>query len=366
MTSRAAVYAEDIELEDEPRLVVAPISGASVTDVDVADEIPEMTEGELALADTLAAGEIRGDGGDVTDDPVLVYLREVRPVPLLTSQEEAMLAKAVARGQQAQARLAAAKALPIETMARLEVEVQRGVWARQRLLQANQRLVIGIAKRHLGRGLAFADLIQEGNLGLMRAIDKFDYRRGFRFSTYATWWVRQAMSRAIADHGRSVRVPVHMLEQTSRVVRTAAQLQQRLGRDPGPEEIAAELNLTPAKVSESLRVAQEPISLETPVGEEEDACLSDFIPDESAPEPVEMAMRSSLRDTLGEVMGGLGDRERRVLELRFGLSDGLARTLEETGSAVGVTRERARQIEAEALSKLRHPRNRDRLRDFLN
>ena len=365
MVAQSIAIREDIALApDEEALLEADLP-AGVPTLEVVEEIPELTAAEEQLADVLAAEEIRGEAGDAADDPIWIYLREVRPVPLLKPAEEAMLGKAVARGRQAEAKLAAGVADPGER-AQLEAEVERGRWARHRLLQANQRLVIGLAKRYLGRGLPFADLIQEGNLGLMRAIDKFDYRRGFRFSTYATWWVRQAMSRAIADQGRSVRVPVHMLEQTGRVVRAAQQLQQTLGRDPQPDEIAAELKLSPQKVAESLRVAQEPISLETPVGEEDDAYLSDFIADENTPEPLEVAVRSTLRDELSAVMGGLAERERRVLELRFGLADGTSHTLEETGSAVGVTRERARQIEAEALAKLRQPRNRARLREYLN
>lgn len=331
------------------------------------DRVPELTVAEMELAKSMAENDHLGDVGDATDDPIWIYLREVRPVPLLTPSEEMMLAKMVARGRQAEKKLAT---LPegeeTEERRELREQVEQGRWARQRLQQSNQRLVIGLAKRYIGRGLPFADLIQEGNLGLMRAIEKFDYRRGFRFSTYATWWVRQAMSRAIADQARTVRVPVHMLEQTGRVVRTAAQLEQRLGREAAPEEIARELNISPAKVIESLRVSQEPISLETPVGDEEDALLSDFIADDRLPEPVDLAMHSLLRDDLEELLGGLADRERRVLELRFGLADGTAHTLEETGSAVGVTRERARQIEAEALAKLRRDKNRAKLREYLN
>lgn len=359
VAQRLAIPDEIGELEEEEEI------GAASVNTDASDEIPELTAAEEALAVHLAASEVRGEAGDAADDPIWIYLREVRPVPLLRPDEEMLLGKAIARGRQAEAKLSVS-GLSEEELAVIRADVERGRWGRQRLLQANQRLVIGLAKRYLGRGLPFADLIQEGNLGLMRAIDKFDYRRGFRFSTYATWWVRQAMSRAIADQGRSVRVPVHMLEQTGRVVRAAAHLQQTLGREPLPHEIGAHLNISSAKVSESLRVAQDPISLETPVGEEEDAYLSDFIADESMPEPAELALRSTLRDELDDVMNSLGDRERRVLELRFGLDDGNIRTLEETGTAVGVTRERARQIEAEALAKLRHPRNRARLRDYLN
>ncbi|MHB1131590.1 MAG: sigma-70 family RNA polymerase sigma factor [Chloroflexota bacterium] len=357
----AANEDELVSAEQVVRSLEEPQLGATLRALPDQDEIPALTLAELALADTLSE-EVTGDGGETTDDPVWVYLHEVRPVPLLTAKEEAMLGKAIARGFQAEGKTADAAG---DDRAMLLPDVERGRWARNRLLQANQRLVIGLAKRHLGRGLAFADLIQEGNIGLMRAIDKFDYRRGFRFSTYATWWVRQSMNRAIADHGRSVRVPVHMLEQTRRIVRTVAELQQELGREPVPGEIARQLSITPAKVLESLRVAQEPISLETPVGEEEDACLSDFVADENVPLPLEVALHSSLHDQIGQVLDGLAERERRVLELRFGLVDGTSHTLEETGSLVGVTRERARQIESEALSKLRSANNRARLRDYL-
>ncbi|MHB1132652.1 MAG: sigma-70 family RNA polymerase sigma factor [Chloroflexota bacterium] len=359
MVAESAVYEAPDEIED--RFGGGTLAVVERSAPDQGGEIPELTAAELALAETLSV-EVRGDGGENTEDPIWVYLREVRPVPLLTAVEEAMLGKAVARGFQAERKRAESTG---EERERLLGEVERGRWARNRLLQSNQRLVIGLAKRHLGRGLAFGDLIQEGNMGLMRAIEKFDYRRGFRFSTYATWWVRQSMNRAIADHGRSVRVPVHMLEQTNRIIRSAAQLQQQLGREPATAEIADFMGLTPVKVAESLRIIQEPVSLETPVGEEEDASLSDFIADDNARQPLDMALYASLRDQVQEVLSSLAERERRVLEVRFGLADGTAHTLEETGAAVGVTRERARQIESEALSKLRSPRNRDRLRDFL-
>ncbi|MHB1006736.1 MAG: sigma-70 family RNA polymerase sigma factor [Chloroflexota bacterium] len=329
-----------------------------------ANEVPQLTQDELALADALAV-EVLGQAGNVTDDPISAYLREVRPVPLLTPKEEAVLGKAIARGIQAAARQSSGRDGG-EGHDLGMADIERGRWARQRLLYSNQRLVIGLAKRFLGRGLSLADLIQEGNLGLMRAIEKFDYRRGFRFSTYATWWVRQAMSRAIADHGRSVRLPVHVLEQTTRVARVVATLQQTLGRHPETSEIARALRTTPAKVAASLRAAQDTVSLDLPMGENGDAYLSDLLADEAAPDPFAIAAQSTLRDQLGEILSGLAERERRVLELRYGLIDGTALTLEDIGSAVGVTRERARQIEELALMKLRTLRNRYKLVDYLS
>lgn len=365
MVAQVAVHIDNVEREGRDSLaILVPGRYPDSPALHAVAEIPELTEDELALADSLAV-EVLGEVGEVTDDPISVYLREVRPMPLLTPKEEAMLGKASARGLQAEARQPSGMASR-EEGARVVADIGRGRWARQRLLHANQRLVIGMARRFLGHGLPFGDLIQEGNLGLMRAIDKFDYRRGFRFSTYATWWVRQAMSRTIADHGRSVRLPVHVLEQTTRVARVAAKLQQTLGRHPETSEIARELRIAPAKVVESLRAAQDTVSLDLPVGQDGDAYLGDLLADEAALEPFEGAAQSDLRDQLGEILSGLAERERRVLELRYGLIDGTARTLEEIGSAVGVTRERARQIEGLALMRLRTPRNRDKLVDYLS
>ncbi|MHB1132489.1 MAG: sigma-70 family RNA polymerase sigma factor [Chloroflexota bacterium] len=328
-----------------------------------AEEIPELTKDELALADSIAV-EVLGESGDVTDDPTAVYLREVRPVPLLTPRQEAMLGKASARGLQAEARQPSSMAGQ-EERALGVVDIERGRWARQRLLRANQRLVISIARGFMSYGLPFGDLIQEGNLGLLRAIEKFDYRRGFRFSTYATWWVRQTMSRAIAVHGRSIRLPVHVLERMTRVAKVTATLQQTLGHHPETRDIALELRITPAQVAETLRAARDTVSLDLPVGQGGDIYLSDLLADEAAPEPFERAAQSDLRDQLAAILAGLPERERRVLELRYGLIDGSARTLEETGAAVGLTRERARQIEGLALMRLRTISNREKLIDYL-
>ncbi|MCL5109412.1 MAG: sigma-70 family RNA polymerase sigma factor [Chloroflexi bacterium] len=326
-------------------------------------EVPELTEAELALADSLAP-EVLAEAGDATDDPISVYLREVRPIQLLTPQEEAMLGKASALGLQAEARQPSGETSR-EERALVVAETERGRWARLRLIRANQRLVISMARHFSGRGLPFGDLIQEGNLGLMRAVEKFDYRRGFRFSTYASWWVRQAMSRAIADHSRSVRLPVHVLEQATRVLRVVASLEQTMGRHPKTSEIARELRITPAKVVASQRAVQDTVSLDLPMGEDGNASLSDLLADEAAPDPFERAAQSALRHQLGEVLSGLAERERRVLELRYGLIDGTDLTLEEIGSAVGVTRERARQLEGLALLRLRTPGNLDKLADYL-
>ncbi len=365
-TTRDMTVGENVDV-DIAVAQPAPVDFAAAYVNDPESYIPEPTCEDKAVAQRMRSAEVQGEAGDMVDDPIWIYLREVRPVPLLKPNEEVVLGKLISRARQSQQLLddELSRLSPHEVES-LHSDIEWGRWAQHRLQQSNQRLIIGLAKKHLGRGLPFADLIQEGNLGLMRAIEKFDYRRGFRFSTYATWWVRQAMSRGIADQGRSVRVPVHMLEQTSKVVRASAQLQQEFGRDPNASEIGEYLDLPLAKVNESLRVAQEPISLETPVGEDDDACLSDFIADDFMPEPEEVALSGTLRDDLSQVMGELSDRERKVLELRFGLGDRNVCTLEETGAAVGVTRERARQIEAEALSKLRHPKHRKQLKDYLN
>ena len=274
-----------------------------------------------------------------TDDPVRMYLKEIGKVPLLTAEEEQDLAKRMTEGDEE---------------------------ARKKLTEANLRLVVSIAKRYVGRGMLFLDLIQEGNLGLIRAVEKFDYTKGYKFSTYATWWIRQAITRAIADQARTIRIPVHMVETINKVIRVSRQLLQELGHDPSAEEIAQAMDLPPEKVREILKVAQEPVSLETPIGEEEDSHLGDFIPDEEASAPSEVASLSLLREQLFDVMDTLTPREKKVLELRFGLTDGRTRTLEEVGREFGVTRERIRQIEAKALRKLRHPSRSKKLRDFLN
>ena len=276
--------------------------------------------------------------GIALDDPVRMYLKEIGRVPLLTPEEEVDLAKRIEQGDEE---------------------------AKRRLTEANLRLVVSIAKRYVGRGMLFLDLIQEGNLGLIKAVEKFDYAKGFKFSTYATWWIRQAITRAIADQARTIRIPVHMVETINKLVRVQRQLLQELGRDPLPEEIGEEMGIPSEKVREILRIAQEPVSLATPIGEEEDSHLGDFIPDEDAPAPAEVASFQLLREQLEEVLTSLTPREQKVLKLRFGLEDGRARTLEEVGKEFGVTRERIRQIEAKALRKLRHPTRSKKLKDYL-
>ena len=279
--------------------------------------------------------------GIAVDDPVRMYLKEIGKVPLLTAEEEVELAKKMAEGG------------------------EEGEEAKKRLCEANLRLVVSIAKRYVGRGMLFLDLIQEGNLGLIKAVDKFDYTKGYKFSTYATWWIRQAITRSIADQARTIRIPVHMVETINKLIRVSRQLLQELGREPSPEEIADEMGLSVDKVREIQKVAQEPVSLETPIGEEEDSHLGDFIPDEDVPQPVEAAAFSMLKEQLVEVLDTLTDREQKVLKLRFGLEDGRARTLEEVGKEFEVTRERIRQIEAKALRKLRHPSRSKKLKDYL-
>lgn len=277
--------------------------------------------------------------GAGTDDPVRMYLKEIGQIPLLSSEEEIILAKRMSSGDEA---------------------------AKEKLAEANLRLVVSIAKKYAGRGMQLLDLIQEGNLGLIKAVEKFDYQKGYKFSTYATWWIRQAITRAIADQARTIRIPVHMVETMNRVVRTSRQLMQELGREPGPDEIGAKLGMPAQKVQEILKISQEPVSLETPVGEEDDSHLSDFIKDDRVAVPAEAATFTILQEQLGEVLSTLTDREQRVLCLRFGLDDGRARTLEEVGREFNVTRERIRQIEAKALRKLRHPSRSRKLRDYLD
>ena len=279
------------------------------------------------------------DGAVTVDDPVKVYLKEIGRVPLLSSEEEIDLAIRIANGD---------------------------VQAKQRLSEANLRLVVSIAKRYLGRGMQFLDLIQEGNLGLIKAVDKFDYTKGFKFSTYATWWIRQAITRAIADQARTIRIPVHMVETINKVKKVQSQLLHQNGHEPTPDEIADELDLPVDKVREIMRVAQEPVSLETPIGEEEDSHLGDFIPDDGAPAPADAASHTMLREQLSDVLSTLTPREENVLRLRFGLEDGRSRTLEEVGKEFNVTRERIRQIEAKALRKLRHPSRSRKLKDYLD
>ncbi|HER7414172.1 TPA: RNA polymerase sigma factor RpoD [Streptococcus pyogenes] len=325
-------------------------------DADQIDDLLErLTDGGISITDKegnpsskyiveelkpeeLTDEELIGSNSAKVNDPVRMYLKEIGVVPLLTSEEEKELAVAVAKGD---------------------------LMAKQRLAEANLRLVVSIAKRYVGRGMQFLDLIQEGNMGLMKAVDKFDYSKGFKFSTYATWWIRQAITRAIADQARTIRIPVHMVETINKLVREQRNLLQELGQDPTPEQIAERMEMTPDKVREILKIAQEPVSLETPIGEEDDSHLGDFIEDEVIENPVDYTTRVVLREQLDEVLDTLTDREENVLRLRFGLGDGKMRTLEDVGKVFNVTRERIRQIEAKALRKLRHPSRSKQLRDFI-
>ena len=309
-----------------------PVDEDALPELEELEEIEEVTEEEMneteAMADTFS-----------TDDPVRMYLKEIGKVPLLTPEEEQDLAKRMAEGDEE---------------------------AKRRMAEANLRLVVSIAKRYVGRGMLFLDLIQEGNLGLIKAVEKFDYTKGYKFSTYATWWIRQAITRAIADQARTIRIPVHMVETINKVKKVSSQLLHEYGHDPSAEEIAERLDMPVDKVREIMRVAQEPVSLETPIGEEEDSHLGDFIPDDDAPVPAEAASQTLLKEQLADVLKTLTPREEKVLRLRFGLEDGRPRTLEEVGKEFNVTRERIRQIEAKALRKLRHPSRSKKLRDFLD
>jgi len=305
----------------------------------------------------------------LTGDPVRMYLKEIGKVDLLTASEEVDLAMKIEAGLEATEKLEAAEAGEIELtrseMRRLTRIENVGLEAKQALISANLRLVVSIAKRYVGRGMLFLDLIQEGNLGLIRAVEKFDYQKGFKFSTYATWWIRQAITRAIADQARTIRIPVHMVETINKLVRVQRQLLQDLGRDPTPEEIGAEMDMSADRVREIQKISQEPVSLETPIGEEEDSQLGDFIEDSQAIVPPDAASFSMLQEQLTQVLDSLADRERKVIELRFGLVDGHPRTLEEVGREFGVTRERIRQIESKTLAKLRHPSRSSKLKDYI-
>ena len=317
------------------------------------------------------------DGVSV-EDPVRMYLKEIGKVPLLSAEEEIELAQKMEAGMVATEKIAileerieecedeTEKEELKEEIKNLQGDVDLGGEAKKRLAEANLRLVVSIAKRYVGRGMLFLDLIQEGNLGLIKAVEKFDYRKGYKFSTYATWWIRQAITRAIADQARTIRIPVHMVETINKLIRVSRQLLQELGREPSPEEIAEEMNMPVDRVREILKISQEPVSLETPIGEEEDSHLGDFIRDENVPVPADAAAFTLLKEQLEEVLGTLTEREQKVLTLRFGLEDGRARTLEEVGKEFNVTRERIRQIEAKALRKLRHPSRSRKLKDYLD
>ena len=337
----AAIVEEDFDMEELDKLYETIES----MNIEIIDDFGDVEldnlnfDTELPKSQDAAAVASADTHNLAMDDPVKVYLKEIGRVPLLTAEEEQVLAMRIADGDQQ---------------------------AKQRLAEANLRLVVSIAKRYVGRGMQFLDLIQEGNLGLIKAVDKFDYTKGFKFSTYATWWIRQAITRAIADQARTIRIPVHMVEKINKVKKTNSQLLHKNGRDPTAEEIADELQMPVEKVREILRVAQEPVSLETPIGEEEDSHLGDFIPDDDALAPADAASMLLLKEQLGEVLKTLTAREEKVLSLRFGLEDGHPRTLEEVGKEFNVTRERIRQIEAKALRKLRHPSRSKKLKDFLD
>lgn len=328
----------DLDVEDMEKLYSAleshNIEIVETLDTDIFSNIPEDGGGVKEYEEELADSDSRSAS---VDDPVKVYLKDIGRVPLLTSEEEIELAIRIADNDQE---------------------------AKERLTKANLRLVVSIAKKYTGRGMMFLDLIQEGNLGLIKAVDKFDYTKGFKFSTYATWWIRQAITRAIADQGRTIRIPVHMVETINKVKKTSSMLLHRDGRDPSAEDIAKELGMSPDRVREILRISQEPVSLETPIGEEEDSHLGDFIPDDDAPSPADTAAMTFLREKVNEVLGTLTEREAEVLRLRFGLEDGSVKTLEEVGIKFNVTRERIRQIEAKALRKLRHPSRSKHLKDL--
>jgi RNA polymerase primary sigma factor len=330
--------------------VLQAVAAAGIAVVDNEDDEPEPQE--------VAAGP--------TSDPVRLYLREIGRVPLLTAADEVDLSKAIEAGLFAAEKLAAPGQLPEALVRDLQAVQVAGVLAKRRLVEANLRLVVSIAKRYVGRGMAFLDLIQEGNLGLIRAVEKFDYTKGFKFSTYATWWIRQAITRAIADQARTIRIPVHMVETINKVIRLQRQLLQELGREATPEEIGAALDLPPEKVVEIQKLAQEPVSLDTPVGEADDSHFGDFIEDADAVAPSEAADFLMLKEQLEVAMRDLSERERQVIVLRFGLADGRPRTLEEVGQEFGVTRERIRQIESKTLLKLRQPNRAAKLRDYLS
>jgi RNA polymerase primary sigma factor len=344
------------------------ISKTSSLSPAIAEDEPDIND-ELDIEDEDDSTEQGGVGprrrkGATVEDAVSLYLKEISRTPLLTRDQEQTLAAQVERGKEAQGELQ--EGLSGAELEELHKEIEAGEWARQQIIEANYRLVVSIAKRYIGRGVSFLDLIQEGNIGLIRAVEKFDYHRGFKFSTYATWWIRQAITRAVADHGRTIRVPVHMYERINKLGHAKRSLAQSLGRDPTTEELAEELDMPPHQINTINRVAQRPLSLEMPIGEEEDGHLEDFIEDEQTPAPLDTAIDRVLQEKVSKVLTSLTPREGRVIQLRFGLKDGRAHTLDEVGRKFGVTRERIRQIEAKALRKLRHPRHTRKLRDFVD
>ena len=354
---------DDDENEDED------VKAAKTAEIELSASKPKKTSRVRPRANRTRARGVDASTVMLTGDPVRMYLKEIGKVDLLTASDEVDLAMKIEAGLDATKKLEAEEDGEIElTRAekrRLMRIEQVGLEAKQALISANLRLVVSIAKRYVGRGMLFLDLIQEGNLGLIRAVEKFDYEKGFKFSTYATWWIRQAITRAIADQARTIRIPVHMVETINKLVRVQRQLLQDLGRDPTPEEIGAEMDMSADRVREIQKISQEPVSLETPIGEEEDSQLGDFIEDSNAEVPPDAASFSMLREQLGQVLDSLAERERKVIELRFGLVDGHPRTLEEVGREFGVTRERIRQIESKTLAKLRHPSRSGKLKDYI-
>jgi RNA polymerase primary sigma factor len=368
--------AEELEREDQRRAGAEPRfshrarasepgrSSGVVTRPGTAPRTKEPVSRLGKLGEPAARSERHAEMGSF--DPVRMYLKEIGKVPLLTAEQEVTLAKRIEAGLHAAERLKHSDGrLSDETIASFEAVATDGTLAKKQLIEANLRLVVSIAKRYVGRGMALLDLVQEGNLGLIRAVEKFDYTKGFKFSTYATWWIRQAITRAIADQARTIRIPVHMVETMNKVLRIQRQMLQELGREPTVEEVAVKVEMTPDRVREIQRIAQEPVSLETPVGEEDDSFLGDFVEDPAAIAPATAAARALLTEAIVEALDELNDRERQVVRLRFGLDDGQVRTLEEVGKEFGVTRERIRQIESKTLAKLRHPTRSQRLRDYL-
>ena len=381
--SELTLAVEDLNLESEQMDQLYDSMEALNIDISMGEDLlPELPDDDGPAAEEIASVEEEElvDPNTLVnnfsiDDPVRMYLKEIGKVPLLSADEEIKLAQAMSAGNAAEEALAEIEEkkengeeidATEEQIAQWKKDKKAGEKAKQKLAEANLRLVVSIAKRYVGRGMLFLDLIQEGNLGLIKAVEKFDYTKGYKFSTYATWWIRQAITRAIADQARTIRIPVHMVETINKVIRVSRQLLQELGHDPSANEIAEEMNMPVDKVREILKIAQEPVSLETPIGEEEDSHLGDFIPDEGASEPSEAASFTLLKEQLMDVLSTLTPREEKVLKLRFGIEDGRTRTLEEVGKEFNVTRERIRQIEAKALRKLRHPSRSKKLKDFLN
>ena len=365
-------YFQDTDFEaDKMEKVFEFLEGCNI-DVKMNDD--EVEEDDIILSDEddidIEKIDLSVPDGVGLEDPVRMYLKEIGKVPLLSADEEITFAKKMELGaamkKQMEENIEAFRALSPQEQKEYKKAIDQGEMAKKRLAEANLRLVVSIAKRYVGRGMLFLDLIQEGNLGLIKAVEKFDYRKGYKFSTYATWWIRQAITRAIADQARTIRIPVHMVETINKLVRVSRQLLQELGREPSPEEIAAAMDIPVERVREIQKISQEPVSLETPIGEEEDSHLGDFIQDDNVPVPAEAAASTLLKEQLVEVLGTLTEREQKVLRLRFGMDDGRARTLEEVGKEFNVTRERIRQIEAKALRKLRHPSRSRKLKDYLD